>query len=154
MKGFRQPRSAADFIATMGGLGDASLAPGTWGSLVACAALAPFRDARPPYVAGLAVLGLAAVWSAGLVARQMKTVDPGRIIIDEAFGMGLVLLAPLPAGWQGLATAFGLFRLFDILKPPPLKALERLPGGWGIVADDAGAGVYACAVMLAISRMG
>jgi phosphatidylglycerophosphatase A len=154
MKAFRRPSSLADFTATLGGLGDASFAPGTWGSLVACAALAPLRENRPLYVAGLAVLGVAAVWSAGLVARRMKTADPGRIIIDEAFGMGLVLLAPLPAGWPGLATAFGLFRLFDILKPPPLRALERLPGGWGIVADDVGAAGYSALVLYLIYRAG
>lgn len=140
-------RGAADFIATLGGLGDASFASGTWGSLLACAIAYPVRTAGPAYLAGLVVLGGIAVWSAHSVARSMKSRDPGRIIIDEAVGMGLVLLAPLPGGWEGPALAFLLFRLFDVLKPPPLRALEKLPGGWGIVADDVGAAGYAAVVL-------
>ncbi len=143
MKGAPRSRSLADFIATLGGLGDASFAPGTWGSLAALMALLSLRGTGPLYLSVLAALGVAAVWSAGATARRMKATDPGRIVVDEAFGMGLVLLAPLPPGPAGAVAAFLCFRLFDILKPPPLRRLERLPGGWGIVADDAGAAVYA-----------
>lgn len=147
MKGWTRPRSAADVIATLGGLGDASLAPGTWGSLLAVAALFPLRETRVPYGAILLALAAAAIWSSGIVARRMKSTDPARVVIDEAVGMGLVLLAPLPAGWGGPVLAFLLFRLFDILKPPPLRRLERLPGGWGIVLDDVGAAAYAMATL-------
>jgi len=144
-------RSIADFIATLGGLGDASFAPGTWGSLLTCAIAYPLCTAGPAYLVGLILVGGMAVWSASDVAYRMKSQDPGRIIIDEAVGMGLVLLAPLPGGWQGPVAAFFLFRLFDVLKPPPLRALEKLPRGWGIVADDVGAAGYAAAVLYLLS---
>lgn len=154
MKPISRPRSVPDFIATLGGLGDASFAPGTWGSLLACAVLYPWREERAPYLIALAALGAVAIWSATIVARRMSARDPGRVVIDEALGMGLVLLAPLPGGWWGPASAFLLFRLFDILKPPPLKALERWPGGWGIVADDVGAAGYAALILYLLSRAG
>ncbi|NTV81952.1 MAG: phosphatidylglycerophosphatase A, partial [Candidatus Aminicenantes bacterium] len=68
--------------------------------------------------------------------------DPGRIVIDEVVGQ-LLALAFLPGAWVPVAVAFALFRFFDIIKPWPIRRLERLPGGWGIMADDVGAGLAA-----------
>jgi phosphatidylglycerophosphatase A len=133
-------------IATLGGIGDLPLAPGTWGSLAALAAWLPTRAAFPalawPLLAALAAV---AVVTAHRAARLMGQRDPGRIVIDEAAGMALACAAlPLePAPWQA-AAAFLLFRLFDVVKPWPLRRLERLPGGPGIVADDLAAGALTC----------
>jgi len=75
-------------------------------------------------------------------ARLLNRKDPGRIVIDETCGQ-LIALFLLPPGWKELLLAFFLFRIFDIIKPYPIKKLEALPHGWGIMADDAGAGLAA-----------
>jgi len=72
--------------------------------------------------------------------------DPGVVVIDEVVGM-LLTLAFVPVGWAGVLAGFVLFRLFDIIKPYPCARAERLPGGWGIMADDVLAGVYANVVL-------
>ena len=135
---------AADLVASLGGIGLAPFAPGTAGSLAGCLALYPLRGSGAPLAAALLALFPAAVWSAGRIAARAGKKDPPRVVIDEAFGMGLVLAA-CPAGPEGLKSllaGFALFRAMDVLKPPPLRALERIPKGWGIVADDAGAALY------------
>ncbi|MCS7043724.1 MAG: phosphatidylglycerophosphatase A [Bryobacteraceae bacterium] len=148
--------SAALVLATWFGCGYSPVAPGTAGSLGALAAAWLLHLwIRPPMwiYAGLALaLLLPAVWAAGAVARSRGVEDPGLVVVDEVAGQWIALAA---AGsftpWQA-AAAFFLFRLFDILKPWPVRSLERLPGGWGIVADDAAAGVYAATAM-AVLRM-
>ena len=131
-------------IAEAGGVGRLPVAPGTWGSAAALllawplAALSPAADA-----ALLLALGAVAVAAADAAARRFRHRDPSRVVIDEVFGMALVLAGWPGTGWRQLVPAFLAFRLFDVLKPPPLRVLERLPGGWGIVADDAGAALYA-----------
>lgn len=148
----RRPRGArpsrAVTIATLGGVGRLPIAPGTWGSAAALVLLLPLRGAAPEaWATVLAALGAVAVWSAGAAAKTMRATDPGVVVIDEVFGMGLVMAALPAAGWWPPVAGFLLFRVFDVLKPPPLRALERLPGGWGIVADDAGAGLYTVAAL-------
>jgi phosphatidylglycerophosphatase A len=83
-----------------------------------------------------------AIWAAGVAAPVFGLKDPGQIVVDEMAGY-LVTVALLPAGWPTLVAGFLLFRLFDIVKPPPCRWAEGLPGGVGIVADDLLAGVYA-----------
>lgn len=68
--------------------------------------------------------------------------DPSEVVIDEVVGM-MVTLAYLPWSFISIGLGFLLFRVFDIIKPPPARQLERLPGGWGIVMDDVVAGIYA-----------
>lgn len=68
--------------------------------------------------------------------------DPSIVVIDEIVGMWISLLF-LPQSWSAIALAFVCFRAFDILKPPPARQLERIPGGWGIMLDDVAAGIYA-----------
>lgn len=79
-------------------------------------------------------------------ARLLNRKDPGRIVIDETCGQLIALFLVTP-GWKELLLAFFLFRIFDIIKPYPIKKLEALPHGWGIMADDVGAGL-ATAVFL------
>lgn len=80
------------------------------------------------------------------VARELGRKDPGCVVIDEVAGQLITLLA-VPVSWKTLLVGFILFRGFDTTKPPPVRQLERLPEGTGIVVDDIGAGLYALAVM-------
>jgi phosphatidylglycerophosphatase A len=147
-------------LATLGGLGDRLPAPGTTaGSLAAAlafaglAALAP--AALPPLAAALAALLAAlSVWACGAEAARRGEDDPGAIVADEVAGQWLALAVlalalrrpPTPGE---IAGGFLLFRLFDIVKPWPIRRLERLPGGWGVVCDDLAAGLATAAVELA-----
>jgi len=83
--------------------------------------------------------GAASTRYAGLLKRK----DPGRIVIDETCGQLVALFLVTPPSWTKLLLAFFLFRIFDIIKPYPIKKLEALPDGWGIMADDVGAGLVA-----------
>jgi phosphatidylglycerophosphatase A len=84
--------------------------------------------------------------AATLAARAAGLKDPGFVVIDEVAGQWIALLW-VPVSWKTLLAAFILFRSFDILKPPPVRQLERLPEGAGIVFDDVAAGAYALLVM-------
>lgn len=138
-------------IATVGELGSSPRAPGTIGSvvgwLIGVLGLAHADAAvRFGVVIGATVVGVMASTRA---ERELKRHDPSCVIIDEVIGMAAVF-ALMPAiaqpVWQA-GIAFGLFRVFDILKPPPLKWLSRFPAGWGIVLDDLGATAYTCLIL-------
>lgn len=138
-------RNLVLFAATGAGSGYSPVAPGTAGSAVGVllyAALLPLPPAAFPIVlAGVTLLG---TWAAARAEGIFGRKDDGRITIDEIAGM-LLTLAFLPPQRPLLAVGLGflLFRLFDILKPPPARALEALPGGVGVMADDLVAGLYA-----------
>ncbi|WP_433985044.1 phosphatidylglycerophosphatase A family protein [Tunturiibacter empetritectus] len=83
--------------------------------------------------------------AATIVAHESGREDPGHVVIDEVAGQLIALIA-IPADWQHAAISLLLFRFFDILKPPPIRQLERLPGGTGIMLDDVGAGLFALAI--------
>lgn len=129
-------------VATLGGLGRARVAPGTVGSLAALVVPAAVATDGLLYLALLVATTAAAVWSAGRVVEETLDPDPHRVVVDEAAGMLLAMLF-IPATPLRLAAAFLLFRLFDIVKPQPARAAERLPGGWGVTVDDLVAGLYA-----------
>jgi phosphatidylglycerophosphatase A len=95
----------------------------------------------------LAVALVAGIWAADRVEREMGK-DPGAVVIDEVLGM-LVTLAFLDVNVVGAITGFLLFRLLDVVKPPPAARLENLHGGSGIMFDDLMAGLYAHVVMRA-----
>lgn len=147
-----------------GGLGYARFASGTWGSLPPCAlVLALVWLAQPLWVvnAALALLGLwgavACVRFGGAAERAVGTKDAGCVVADEVTGMCIALLglrwaSPESEGWWWstlwqVGAAFVLFRIFDVLKPPPCAQVQRLRGGWGILMDDVLAGVYASVCM-------
>jgi phosphatidylglycerophosphatase A len=88
----------------------------------------------------LAVVLTVGIWSAGHVEREMGK-DPGAVVIDEVAGM-LVTLAFLGVSATGAVVGFFIFRLLDVIKPPPARRLESLHGGPGIVLDDVMAGIY------------
>lgn len=131
-------------LATMFGLGFVPLAPGTAASAAAAAAyvLALHALPGPLYAVLVVALFIVGAGAAGRYAAELGRPDPGRVVVDEVCGQ-LIALAFLPAGWLPAGISFVLFRVFDIIKPGPIRRLESLPGGWGIMADDAGAGVVA-----------
>ena len=128
-------------LATVGGAGYMPVAPGTAGTAVAAIAYCFLgRHLDPPAWAGLLLLVSAVgVWSAQAVTAEWGK-DPSRVVIDEAAGY-LFTVAWLPPDATVAVAGFALFRVLDILKPPPVRQCERLPGGWGIMADDIAAGI-------------
>ncbi len=144
---------AAFVLATWFGCGCWPFGPGTAGSLGAVAAawlLCRLTGLAPVWLlAAAAALLLPAIWAAGQVARSSGKEDPGIVVVDEVLGQWVALAAAGAFTFTGAAAAFVLFRLFDIIKPWPVRAAERLPGGWGIVADDVLAGVWAALLLLA-----
>lgn len=132
--GYRMPETWEGRISTLGGLGFLTGMPGTIGS--AAALLLAIIHPVPAWFI-VAAAGLS-VWASGGYARQVEREDPSEVIADEAVGMWLAIVG-LPYGYW--LPAFCLFRVIDIIKPIPVSTSERLPGGWGIVADDAVGGL-------------
>jgi phosphatidylglycerophosphatase A len=148
-------RHPLGWIALGFGSGLSPAAPGTAGSLAAVALWLAFMQLQPAPALQALVLAVAiaaCIWAADWAARQMVLKDPGCIVSDELAGQWLAL-AVVPLAWPWWLAAFVMFRLFDIVKPWPLPALERLPGGLGIVADDLMAGVYVAAILLLAQRL-
>jgi phosphatidylglycerophosphatase A len=150
--GSRRTPLWAELTATLFGVGKLRPAPGSWGSLATVLTWAVLAYALPaglrlPTVWALAVaLTLIGIPAATLVARGTGIKDPQFVVIDEVAGQ-LVALIGAPLGWKSFLAGFILFRIFDILKPPPVRQLEALPEGSGIVLDDVAAGLYALVVM-------
>jgi phosphatidylglycerophosphatase A len=137
----------AVLIATWFGCGFSPTAPGTVGSLAAVA-IAYLLHWRPIYFAALAVAMMpVAIWAADVTARNANRKDPQTVVVDEVLGQWITLAGAATLNWKSLLGAFLLFRLFDIWKPPPVRRLEALPGGAGIVADDVMAGLYGALVL-------
>lgn len=138
-------------IATWFGCGYAPVAPGTVGSLAALAIaylIAETLHWRPFYFGLLALAALpVGVWSASVTERAQNLKDPGIVVVDEVLGQWITLAGAASLNWKSWLAAFCLFRLFDIWKPPPVRQLEALPSGAGIVADDVMAGVYGALVL-------
>ncbi|HEY6766820.1 MAG TPA: phosphatidylglycerophosphatase A [Candidatus Sulfotelmatobacter sp.] len=152
--GANRPRCPrwADLTATFLGIGHLRPGPGTWGSAVTVllwafmASLLP-QSLRMPVSVGLVLLVvLVGIPSATRVAHAYQKKDPQFVVIDEVAGQ-LVALIAVPITWKTLLAGFILFRAFDIVKPPPIRRLESLPEGTGIVLDDVAAGLFAFVVM-------
>jgi len=137
-------KSFPGILATVFGIGLVPLAPGTAASAVAAVAYRLALHGLPWPLYALMIVVLFAIGGvvSGLYAAELGLPDPSRIVIDEVCGQ-LLALAFLPSGWLAIGLSFALFRFFDIIKPGPIRRLERLPGGWGIMADDLGAGLAA-----------
>jgi phosphatidylglycerophosphatase A len=143
----------ARVIATWFWCGYAPKAPGTAGSLAALAIAWALHNYAGVSAIGMAwlslLLSLPGIWAADVVARESGGKDPQIVVVDEVVGQWMTLAGATVLNWKSWVLAFVLFRLFDIWKPPPVRQLERLPGGLGIVADDAMAGVYGALVLFA-----
>ena len=128
-------------IATFCGVGYAPVS-GTAGSIAAAALWWMLRWNIKTQGIVCAVVFLLGVWAADRVAAHAEDKDPSIIVIDEVLGMWLALLG-LPKSLIIVVLAVVFFRIFDIIKPSPIRQLEQLPGGWGIVLDDVVAGALA-----------
>ena len=138
----------AVFLATVAYCGYFPVAPGTVGSAAGLVVYLLVWWTRSPLVevALIAVTFAVGTWAATHAERFFGGIDPGPVVIDEVLGM-LITLAFIPAGWRAMAAGFVLFRVFDVFKPFPADRLEKLHGGFGIMSDDAMAGVYANAAL-------
>lgn len=149
----------ARLTATFFGTGYLHPGPGSWGSaasvLLWWLVARNISDMHQAYVcAALALVAVAiGIPAATLVARASGKKDPQFVVIDETAGQLITLIAA-PLTWKSLLVGFILFRAFDIVKPPPIRLLERLPEGTGIVIDDVGAGLYALAVLQLLLHFG
>ena len=145
------PRWAA-LAATFFGAGRLRPGPGTWGSAAAVVIWVVVARWIAPQIQWLVLVGMAllavvvGIPAATRFARASQLKDPQAVVIDEVAGQWITLLFA-PVSWKTLLLGFILFRTFDILKPPPVRQLEHLPEGAGIVIDDVAAGLYALLVM-------
>jgi phosphatidylglycerophosphatase A len=137
-------KALGKIFATFFGLGFFPVAPGTLTSLAVVLLYRYLLHSLPlPYsLLVLALLLSLGVPASSAYSSELKKKDPGRIVIDEAAGQFLVFIL-VPPDWTFLVIGFLLFRFFDILKPFPVRRLEALSGGWGIMADDVAAGLLA-----------
>lgn len=149
----------ATLVATFFGIGRLTPGPGTWGSVatVILWALAsshiPAANRTLATVVAAALVTLIGIPAATQVARASGVKDPQFVVIDEVAGQ-LVALIAVPLAWKTFLAGLILFRVFDMLKPFPIRRLERLPEGTGIVVDDLGAGLYALAIMHLLLHFG
>jgi len=141
----------ATVIATFFGVGRLRPGPGSWGSaatvlLWAIVAHSISATSQPAAASVLALMAVLIGIPAATRVSRASGLDPQFVVIDEVAGQ-LISFIGIPISWKTLLAGFILFRVFDILKPPPVRQLERIPEGAGIVLDDLGAGLYALAVM-------
>jgi phosphatidylglycerophosphatase A len=140
-------------IGTFFGAGLLKPGPGTYGSIAAVLLWYAAAHILHPSTIALAlgttiaaiIATLIGIPAATIVARESGREDPGHVVIDEVAGQLIALIA-ITADWRHAALSLLLFRLFDIFKPPPIRQLERLPAGTGIMLDDVAAGLFALAV--------
>lgn len=149
--GLKKSRGAW-LMATFFGVGYMHPGPGTYASAVtvfvwwaAAHVIAPGLLVPVAIVAAV-VITIAGIPPATIVERESGREDPGFVVIDEVAGQMIALIAS-PLSWNYLLASFILFRSFDIVKPFPLRRLENLPGGTGIMMDDVGAGLYSLALL-------
>ena len=144
-------------LATFFGAGFLRPGPGTWTSALTVLLWGFAAHWAPEEARWFAAAAVGAVVIAigipvsGVVEREYGKTDPGFVTIDEVAGQMFALIA-VPLRWQYLLASFILFRAFDIFKPFPVRRLERLHGGAGIMLDDVGAGLYALAVVQLLLR--
>jgi len=140
-------------LATWGGSGYAPLASGTFGTLAAI----PFylvlaQLPLPLYLLTLTAFFFLACWVSGRAEIIFAQQDSGKIVIDEVVGY-LVTMTAMPLDWRYIVAGFFLFRLFDIVKPPPARWFDqKVKNGYGVVLDDVAAGVYAWLCLLLLTR--
>ncbi len=150
MRSTAAPRKLALWFASCGGAGFLPFMPGTLASLETSILIYAFpRFFGHPLV--ILLFTAAALFSVFSVTAGTEA-DPPWVVIDEVAGMLITMMGHTPGFWP-LLGGFILFRLFDILKPYPVRKLERLPGAWGVVADDVGAALFASAALFLLERI-
>jgi phosphatidylglycerophosphatase A len=139
----------AKLVATGLGSGYSKIAPGTAGSLVGLVLFLPLAGRSwPVQLAATAVVTIVGALAADRVAKLLGRKDPGLVVVDEVAGQWITFVS-LPFTPAIALAGFVLFRAMDVVKPWPARALERLPGGLGIMADDVAAGIFAQLVLRA-----
>src|ERR1017187_589334 len=128
-------RELAYAIATFFGCGYSPIAPGTAGSLAAIAIAIAIHN-RAAFLILAALLLLPGIWAAGKVAQYESRKDPQIVVIDEVLGQWITLAGASTLNWKSFLAALVFFLLFDTWRPPPVRQLEALAGGMGIVADE------------------
>ncbi len=159
--GAPRPRAPqwARLSATFLGIGHLHPGPGTWASIATVLLWATIAYALPPTLRLPVVIALAAlviligIPAATRVARATGGKDPQFVVIDEVAGQLIALIA-IPLAWKSFLAGLILFRAFDIVKPPPVRQLEKLPEGTGIVLDDVAAGIFAFIAMHLLLHFG
>jgi len=149
----RVSQAVASTLASWFGCGCFPAARGTWASAAAvliAMLLARFAGWQPWHFGALAAALLGpGLWAAHREAQRLQRKDPPFVVIDEVLGQWLALAGATALNWKSCLAAFLLFRILDIWKPAPVRQLESLPGGIGIVADDLAAGAYGALVLFA-----
>lgn len=149
----------ATLVATFFGIGRLRPGPGTWASVAtvllwaAACSIIPAPKRTFAILLAAVVVTLTGISASTRIVRATGIKDPSFVVIDEVAGQ-LVSLIAVPLSWKMLLAGLILFRVFDILKPFPIRRLERLPEGTGIVVDDLGAGILALAVMHLLLHFG
>ena len=139
------------FVATCGYLGYVPVAPGTFGSALGLVVFFAVRSTGSVTVelSVIALVFAVGLWCGTVAEHHFGGIDPGPVVLDEVLGM-LITLALLPVNITGAIVGFVVFRVLDVVKPWPSARFERLPGGLGVMADDAMAAIYANLVMRAL----
>ena len=140
----------AKAFSTFFGAGFFPVAPGTFASLLTALLYKYLLDrwALAWFGVLIVLVFLSGVATAGAYAKELGRKDPHPIVIDEVCGQ-LITYILVPGLWVNVAVGFFLFRVFDVIKPYPIRKLENLPRGWGIMADDVLAGVYSAVLLQA-----
>jgi phosphatidylglycerophosphatase A len=136
------------FIATVGYIGYAPVAPGTFGSAAGLAVFYAVRATGSTTIelAAIVLLFAVGIWSGTEAEHHFGGLDPGPVVLDEVVGM-LITLALLPVSVGGAIAGFFVFRVLDVFKPWPAGRFEGLPGGLGVMADDGMAAIYGNLIM-------
>jgi phosphatidylglycerophosphatase A len=138
-------------LATWFGCGYFPLGPGTIGALaavlIAFGLHAWLGSGRITYLLLTIAFLWPSFWASTQAARLSKRKDPGFVVIDEVLGQWVTLLGLVNFSWQNFVAGFVLFRIFDIWKPWPIRRIEHLPEGYGIVCDDLAAGFYGALIL-------
>ncbi|MFY9672924.1 MAG: phosphatidylglycerophosphatase A [Terriglobales bacterium] len=142
----------ATIVATFFGIGRGKPGPGTWASAATVVlwylanSAIPAANRTVATVIAVAIVTLVGIPAATRVARGSGIKDPQFVVVDEVAGQLIALIA-VPLAWKSFLAGLILFRVFDIWKPFPIRRLEHLPEGTGIMLDDLGAGFYALMIM-------
>jgi inositol phosphorylceramide synthase catalytic subunit len=144
-------RNLARVLATWFGCGLVPIAPGTVASAAAIPIyLVALLGGRTGVAFAAILVASVGIWAASLVARELGEKDPPLVVIDEVAGLLLTMLPVGHASPRAIAVGFLCFRVLDVVKPWPVRQVERLPSGWGIVLDDVAAGLLGGCIMAAL----